>query len=72
MYFDSASNVLRHDIRVILISFEQNHCPFTAKFNFNCTYNMVEYEAYVMRLQATVEKIVKRLEVYGDFALVIC
>ena len=71
MYFDGASNALGHGIGAVLVSPEEDHCPFTAKLNFNCTNNVAKYEACIMVLQKTVEKKIKKLEVYGDSALVI-
>ena len=71
MYFDGASNTLEHGIGAILISPEEDHCPFTTKLNFDCTNNVAEYEACVMGLQASFEKKIKKLEVYRDSALVI-
>ena len=72
MYFDGASNALGRGVGAVLISPEGNHCPFTAKLSFECTNNVAEYEACVLGLQATIEKKIKRLNVYGDSALVIC
>ena len=50
MYFNGASNTLGHGVGVVLISPEGNHCPFTAKLRFDCTNNVVEYEACVLGL----------------------
>ena len=72
MYFDGASNALGRGVRAVLISPEGNHCPFTTKLSFECTNNVVEYEACVLGLQAAIEKRIKSLKVYGDSALVIC
>ena len=72
MYFDGASNALERGVGAILISPERNHYPFTAKLSFDCTNNVVEYEACVMGLQTAIEKKIKKLTVYGDSALVIC
>ena len=72
MYFDGASNALGRGVGAVLISFEGNHCPFTAKLSFECTNNVAEYESCVLGLQAAIEKKIKRLNVYGDLALVIC
>ena len=66
MYFDGASNALRHGVGTVLISPEGNHCPFTAKLSFDCTNNVAEYKACVMGLQAAIEKKIKKLSVYGD------
>ena len=72
MYFDGASNALRHGVGTVLISPKENHCPFTAKLSFDCTNNVAEYEACVIGLQTAIEKKIKKLTVYGDSALVIC
>ena len=72
MYFDGVSNVLRHGVRAVLISPEGNHCLFIAKLSFECTNNVAKYEAYVLGLQAAIEKGIKSLKVYDDSALVIC
>ena len=54
-----------------MISPEGNHCPFIAKLSFDYTNNVAEYEAYVLGLQVVIEKKIKRLNVYGDSALVV-
>ena len=72
MYFDGASNALGRGVGAILISSIGNHYPFTAKLSFECTNNVAEYEACVLGIQVTIEKKIKRLNVYGDSALVIC
>ena len=72
MYFDETLNALGRGVRAVLISPEGSHCPFTAKLSFDCTNNVVEYEACVLGLQAAIEKKIKELIVYGDSALVIC
>ena len=72
MYFDGALNAIGRGVRAVLISPEGNHCPFTAKLNFDCTNNVAEYEGCVMGLQAVREKKIKKLTVYSDSALVIC
>ena len=71
MYFDGASNALGSSVGTILISPEGNHCPFIAKLSFDCTNNVVEYEACVMGLQAAIKKKIKKLTVYEDSTLVI-
>ena len=47
MYFDGSSNALRRGVGAMLISFEGNHYPFTAKLSFECTTIMAKYKAYV-------------------------
>ena len=72
MYFDGASNALGCGVGTVLISLKGNHCPFTAKLSFDYTNNVAKYEACVMGLQATIEKKIKKLTVYGDSNLVKC
>ena len=50
LYFDAASNALGHDIDVVLITPEDEYCPFTARLDFSCTNNVAEYEACAMSL----------------------
>ena len=50
MYFDGASNALGLGVGAMLISPEGNHCPFTVKLSFDCSNNVVEYEACVLGL----------------------
>jgi len=71
LFFDGFSNALGHGIGAVLISPEKQHIPITARLCFDCTNNIVEYEACVMGIRAVIELKVKRLNVYGDSALVI-
>ena len=71
LYFDGPSNILGHGIGVILISPEGEYSPFTTRLNFDYTNNVAEYEAWIIGLQATIDKKVKNLKVYEDSALVI-
>ena len=50
MYFDGASNAFGYGVRAVLIFPKGNHYPFTAKLSFDCTNNVVEYEARVLGL----------------------
>ena len=55
LFFDGSSNALGHGIGVVLISPEKQYIPMTARLCFDCTNNIAEYEAYVMRIRATIE-----------------
>ena len=50
LYFDGASIALGHGVDVFLITPKGEYCPFTARLDFNCTNNVVEYEACAMGL----------------------
>lgn len=41
------------------------------KLHFDCTNNILEYEACVSNLQITIEMRIKRLDVYRDSMLII-
>ena len=45
VWFDGASNALGHGIRAVLVSPDKQCFPFMATLCFDCTNNMVVYEA---------------------------
>eukprot|EP00256_Glycine_max_P070302 XP_025984897.1 uncharacterized protein LOC113002154 [Glycine max] len=55
----------------VLVTPDDQCIPFTARLGFDCTNNMVEYEACALGIQAAINFKVKLLKVYGDSALVI-
>ena len=71
IYFDGATNQNGSGIGFLLISPKGTHIPFSCKLNFPTTNNAIEYEAFIMGLQAAVGLRVKELEVYGDLALIL-
>ena len=71
MVFDGASNALGNGVGVVVISPEGYHTPFTSRLCFDCTNNMVEYEASILGLKAAIDLRIKFLSVYGDSTLVI-
>ncbi|RDY01860.1 rnhA, partial [Mucuna pruriens] len=66
MWFDGVSNLLGNGIGVVLASPRDQCFPFLARLVFDCTNNMVEYEAYAMGIMKALEH-----QVFGDSALVI-
>ena len=71
MVFDGASNAFGNGIGVMIISPKGCHTPFTTRLCFNCTNNMVEYEACILGLKVAIDFGIKSLSVFGDSALVI-
>ncbi|XP_058003996.1 uncharacterized protein LOC131180661 [Hevea brasiliensis] len=71
MYFDGAVNLASNGIGAVLVALDGRHFPIAVKLRFDCTNNIVEYEAYVSGLQASIEMKIKKLEVYRDSALII-
>ena len=53
--FDGASNAVGKGIGVVLVSPNGDHYPFTSKLDFDCTNNMVEYEACIMGIRVAIE-----------------
>ncbi|XP_006596839.1 uncharacterized protein [Glycine max] len=71
VWFDIASNALGHGVGAALVSPKNQCIPFMARLGFDCTNNMVEYEAYTLGIQVAIDFNVKLLKVYGDSASVI-
>ncbi|XP_057990584.1 uncharacterized protein LOC131172965 [Hevea brasiliensis] len=71
MYFDGAVNLSGSGIGSVLVTPDGKHFPITVKLKFECTNNVVEYEACVSGLQAAIKMKIKKLKVYGDSALII-
>ena len=71
MVIDRASNTLGNDNGAVIISSEGCHTPFTASLCFNCTNNMVKYEACITGLKVSIDMRIKFLQVYRDSTLVI-
>ncbi|XP_052487997.1 uncharacterized protein LOC128041735 [Gossypium raimondii] len=69
--FDGASNATGNGIGAVLVSPSGDHYLVASKLDFDCTNNMVEYEACIMGIRAAIERKIKVLKVYGDSALVI-
>ena len=71
VWFDGTSNSLGHGVGAILVSPNEQYIPFMARFGFDCTINITEYEACALGIQAAIDLKFKLLKVYGDSALVI-
>ena len=71
MVFDGAMNAYRKGIGAVIISPHGSHIPFTARLTFDCTNNMVEYEACIIGLEDAIDLRIKVLDVYGDLTLVV-
>ncbi|XP_070046872.1 uncharacterized protein LOC142169682 [Nicotiana tabacum] len=71
MYFDGATNFKGVRIGAVLISKSGQYYPASAKIRFSCTYNIVEYEACILRIKMAVDINIKELLVIGDSGLLI-
>ena len=74
MFFDGAANHSRYGIGVLLISPHGDHIPIFVRLAFSDRHpamnNIVEYEARISGLEATLELGIKQMEVFGDSNLV--
>ncbi|RDY13725.1 hypothetical protein CR513_01307, partial [Mucuna pruriens] len=57
--------------QAVLVSPVDRCFPFSARLGFDCTNNMVEYEACAMGIAMALDYQVKTLKVYGDSVLII-
>ncbi|XP_028199548.1 uncharacterized protein LOC114384068 [Glycine soja] len=71
VWFDGVSNALGHGIGAVLVSPDKQYIPFTVRLCFDCTNNIIEYEAYALGIRAAIDFRVKLVKVYGDSTLVI-
>jgi len=55
IWFNGASNIMDHEIGVILLSLEKQYILIMARICFNCTNNISKYEACILGLQVVVE-----------------
>ncbi|XP_050888937.1 uncharacterized protein LOC127094111 [Lathyrus oleraceus] len=69
--FDGASNALGNGIRAVITFPMGFHIPFISRIYFECTNNMVKYEACIYGIEVAIDLRIKYLEVYEESALVI-
>ncbi|XP_043705384.1 uncharacterized protein LOC122655237 [Telopea speciosissima] len=72
LLFDGAANYKGCGAGILLITPDGTHMPWAFNLDFECSTNMAEYEACAIGLEAAISIGLKRLEVYGDYSLVIC
>src|ERR1043165_4917932 len=71
LIFDGAVNIFGNGIGEVIITPEGSHIPFSAKLLFDCTNNIVEYEACIMGIEEAIDLRIKILDIYEDSDLVI-
>ncbi|KAH9295248.1 hypothetical protein KI387_038836, partial [Taxus chinensis] len=71
LFFDGSKCQQGGGVGIILIPPWETPIPLTYKLNFECTNNMVEYEALILGLETTVFLGVQILDIYGDSELII-
>ena len=71
LYFDGAANSTRNGVGVVLVSPKGQQIPISVKLNFDCTDNVIEYEACIVGLHVALEFSAYDLSVFGDSLLII-
>ena len=71
MYFDGSSNQHGYRVGILLLALDGSHIPLSIRLRFIATNNVVEYKACILGMEALLTIEVKKVEVYGDLALVI-
>jgi len=56
---------------IILVSPTKNIIPMAYKLGFNCTKNMVEYEALILGLRESILLKIRELNIYGDSKIIV-
>jgi ribonuclease HI len=71
MYFDGSLKIDGAGAGVLFISPNKDELRYVLRLHFSASNNTAEYEACLHGVRIAVELGVKRLYVYGDWALVI-
>ena len=71
LYFDGATNFTGNGVVAILVSPKGQQIPISVKLNFDCTNNVIEYEACIVDLQVALEFGTYDLSIFGDSLLTI-
>ncbi|XP_054821800.1 uncharacterized protein LOC129320374 [Prosopis cineraria] len=71
MYFDGATNMHGNGVGAVIVSPEGKQFLVAIKLEFDCTNNIVEYEACVNGLRAAITLGIQCLKVFGDSTLII-
>ena len=50
LYFDGAANSTENGVEAVLVSPKGQQIPVSVKLNFDCTNNVIEYEACIVSL----------------------
>jgi len=71
MYFDGASNYKGYGVGNLVVSLQGLYIPISTKLDFKVINNTDEYEACIIRMQATQALQIKTPNVHGDLRLII-
>jgi len=71
LYFNEAANRIGNGVGAILESPKGQQIPVSVKVNFDCTNNIIKYEACIVGLQVALEFGTYNLSIFGDSLLII-
>ena len=71
LYFDEATNSTKNGVGVVLVFPKGHQILVSVKLNFDCTNNVIEYEACIVILLVTLEFAAYDLSIFGDTLLII-
>lgn len=66
LFFDGSKCLQGARVEIMLVSLEGGMILMVYKLNFDCTNNIVEYEALILGLKETINLGITHLKVYGD------
>lgn len=55
MMFDGSPNCMRNGVGVVLMNPNGGYTPFTTRLCFECTNNILEYEACILGIEAAID-----------------
>ena len=70
--FDGSTTATSAGVGIFLYKDDEKAVTKSFKFDFPCSNNAAEYEAYLAELAIAYEMGIKHLRVIGDFNLVVC
>ena len=70
MYFDRVINQKGYGVGMILVAPGGAHTPLTIKLKYTYTSNVAEYEACIIRMEATLSLGVERIDISGNSNLI--
>ena len=71
MYFDGSKSKEGAGVAFLLIEPKGNKTCIACRIEFNCTNNIVEYEALIQGLKKVIDLDIKVLVAYGDSEIIV-
>lgn len=71
MCFDGGCSKTSSKVEIVFISPSKTHIMFSYRLEFDCTNNVVEYEALALRLDRDLSKGIQYQKIVGDSNLIV-